>query len=496
MQKPFLGRRRFLSCLAGAAAIGLLDSGSARAAGAGGRAVDFSGLAKGFDGLVVEPGHEAYEGARRTASFNPKYDYRPLAIAGCRSEKDIARSILFAREHQLPLSVRSGGHDVLAASVCDDGLVIDTRFLVDAELDPASGLMRIGAGAIAGAVNQAAGQHGRAVALGCNSSVGVSGLTLGGGLGWFVGSHGATCDNVQSARVVKVDGEVVVASESSNPDLFWAIRGGGGNFGVVSEWLFSSHPQGEVVCGGIVFPGHLTAEFLHFYQAFVASSPGDLTVEVIGNAYQEPMVAAAVCYSGEPGGAERALKPLREFSEPLADGLVRRPYAELERMSDNIRPYISWRPEVVENEAEAPGSYWQGTTVPALTEDVIRSIVDAISDAPHGWSFGLGHVMRGACVEVPESGTALLRTPGATTVHFDAGWGHQSQADGLMSWVDEATAAVARLGSATPDYINYLSTNDARSVRDSYGRNFERLLRLKQQYDPDNLLRGNRNIRI
>lgn len=444
---------------------------------------------------MVTPGHDMYEDARRTASFNPRFNRYPAAIAGCRSERDIARSVLFARQHRLPVSVRSGGHDVLAASVRDGSLVIDTRFLTTTELDPNSGLMRVGGGAIAGGVNQAAGAHGRAIPLGCNSSVGVSGLTLGGGLGWFVGSHGATCDAVHSARVVTPDGEVVVASVESNPDLFWAIRGGGGNFGIVSEWTYRTHAQADVICGAVVFPGRLTAEFLSFYQEFVANSPRELTVEVLGNAYREPVIAAAVCYSGDLSQADRVLQPLRGFARPLADGLVRRPYWELERMADSIRPFFGWQPIAVENEPVEHGSYWQGTTVPGLSGDIIQCIDEQVSNAPPGWSFGLGHVMRGACLDVADGATPLLRTPGATTVHFDAGWAHRSQAKTLMEWVDRAKVAVAGLGDAAPDYVNYLSSDTPAAVREAYGNNFQRLRDIKQRFDPDNVLDGNRNIR-
>lgn len=447
-----------------------------------------------LDGVLVTDSHAAYDSARRTASFNPRFDRRPLAMVGCRSEDDIVRSILFAREHALPLAVRSGGHDVLAASVCDGGLVIDLRYLVHADLNNDDQTIRVGAGAVAATVNHAAGQHGLAVPLGCNSSVGVSGLTLGGGLGWFVGSHGATCDSVTSARVITADGTVREVSDQDEPELFWAIRGGGGNFGVVSEWSFRTHAQHDVWCGGIIYPGELTRDFLAFYREFMAEAPDELTVEVIGNNYNGQMVAAAVCFSGDERDAKDALRPLRAFGPPVADGIVSRPYAELESMSPNIVPYIQWQPHILPDQPLEHGSYWQGTTVSGLTDDVIDAIDNAITHAPAGWSFGLGHVMRGACTRVPQNATPLLRIPGATTVHFDAGWPHRSQAETLMQWVDESTATVRALGAGTPDYVNYLSQDDVGAVRKSYGIHYQTLAQLKRRYDPTNVFRQNRNI--
>ncbi len=490
MPPPALTRRRFLALAGATAASSALPQPAVAAA-----ADALPALAASLDGELVAAGHALYDSARRTASFNPRYDRYPLAMVGVRSEDDIARAIEFARRHELPLAVRSGGHDVLAASVCDAGIVVDTRFLTDVTVDDASGRVRAGAGVVAGAVNEAAGRRGRAVALGCNSQVGVSGLTLGGGIGWFVGNHGATCDQLLSARVVTVDGDLRIASRADDADLFWAIRGGGGNFGVVSEWTFASHVQPDVVCGGIVFPGELTPEFLAFYRDFLASAPDELTVEVIGNAFREPMIAAAVCYSGEPGRAAEVLRPLREFATPLADGIAVRPYAMLEAVPPDVARYLQPAPDVQEGEEPEPGSYWQGTTVAALGDEVIDAIAGALNEAPPGWSFGLGHVMRGAVTRVGPAETPLLRTPGATTVHFDAGWNYRSRAGDLMRWVDAATAATAAVSGGVPTYVNYLSESTPAAVRDSYGANYPRLARLKATYDPANVLSGNRNVR-
>lgn len=489
MHASSFSRRRFLALAGAAAASTALPRRGLADATAG-----LPALAAGLAGELVAAGHPLYDTARRTASFNPRFDRRPLAMVGVRSEDDIARAIDFARRHDLPLAVRSGGHDVLAASVCDDGIVIDTRFLTDVALNETSGHVRVGAGAVAGSVTDEAGRSGRAVAVGCNSQVGVSGLTLGGGIGWFVGSHGATCDTLVSARVVTLDGGVRIASPADNTDLYWAIRGGGGNFGVVSEWTFASHMQPNVVCGGIVFPGERTAEFLTFYRDYVSKSPDELTVEVIGNSYRVPMIAAAVCYSGELRHAADVLRPLREFATPLADGIAERPYAMLEAVPADVARYLEFAPEVVDGEESEPGSYWQGTTVAGLSDEVIDTIVAALAAAPPGWSFGLGHVMRGAITRIEPRATPLLRTPGATTVHFDAGWRYRSRAEPLMHWVDAATVATMAVSGDVPTYVNYLSKDTPASVRESYGANYARLAQLKAKYDPDNLLSGNRNV--
>lgn len=464
--------------------------------GACARTVDapFENLASSLEGVLVRPGDELYDFARRTASFNPRFDRRPQAIAGVRSESDIARAIEFARRHELPLAVRSGGHDVLAASVCDGGLVIDTRYLTTTSVDEATGLIRIGSGSLAGAVNAIAGRSHRAVALGCNGQVGVSGLTLGGGIGWFAGNRGATCDQVESLRVVTADGTMRRVDAASEPDLFWALRGGGGNFGVVSEWTMRSFTQPDVVCGGIIFPGEITADFLSFYRGFVDSSPDELTVEIIGNAYRQPMVAAAICYSGDLDQADAILRPLREFATPVADGIGQRPYAELEAVPENVAQYLAWPGLPLDGEDVEPGSYWQGVTVAALTDDVIASIDETISEAPPGWSFGMGHVMRGALTMVGSEDSPLPRPQGAVTLHFDAGWSHRSQADRAMSWVDYAVAKLQNHANGVPGYVNYLSSDASDAVRNAYGANYERLARIKARYDPANVFSGNRNI--
>ena len=241
---------------------------------------NFADLAARFNGTVLLPASKRYDAARRTFSFNPRTDRRPAAIARCKDESDVATAVEFARAKDLEIAVRSGGHDVLAASTCDDGLLIDLADLNSIRLNDTRSHVVTGPGANAGMLDRAMAAEGRLLALGCNAQVGVAGLTLGGGLGWFVGSLGAACDSLRSARLVTADGQFLTASEDQNADLLWALRGGGGNFGIVTEFELVAHPLTTVTGGYICFDGAKLPEFLRFYRDYMADAPDALVVEV------------------------------------------------------------------------------------------------------------------------------------------------------------------------------------------------------------------------
>jgi FAD/FMN-containing dehydrogenase len=487
-------RRRFLKKAAGAGLLAVAPASTLLAATVEFDPSRLAQLAKGFDGTVVGPDDAAYEGLRRTASFNPRYDRRPVAVALCKSEDGIANAIEFARQYELPIAVRSGGHDVLAASTCENGLIIDLGPMTAMQLSTNKKQIRIGAGVRAGSVNAVTGEQGLAVPLDCNSSVGVSGLTLGGGIGWFVGTKGASCDNVTSLRVVTVDGEIKIASTSQNESLLWGLLGGGGNFGIVSEWTFSTFEQGNVYCGAIVYPGSQLSAFLAFYRDQMAIAPDELTVEVVGLAHRDPVVIAIFRYSGDERHGIDVVRPFQEFGSPIAEGMSWRPYSALEALPSNVSQYLQWQDSAITGEDREHGSYWQGTTVRDLSDPTTGAIVDALDAAPRGWSFGLGHIMRGEFVRKLRRDTPLLRQPGAVTVHFDGGWSYRSQAGAMMSWIDQARESVASTSDGASDYINYMSSEDPSQVRGAYGEHYSRLAKIKHKYDPDNILNRNRNI--
>ena len=485
-------RRRFMTSILGAGALGLANPLSLLAASGSAISADkFSQLSQALDGTLIVPSTPAYEGARRTFSFNPKYNRYPALIAKCASESDVVRALGFARENDLPIAVKSGGHDVLSASTVDNGLVIDLQQL--SKIDINNTTARVGPGVLAGQLDYSLGETGRALPLTCNPSVGVGGLTLGGGLGWFIGTQGAACDKLKSARLVTVDGQILTASSSENEDLFWAIRGGGGNFGIVTELEFDTFEKPELVAGVIAYDASLLKDFLSFYRDFMASAPDELTVEGVASGGQTPVIGAMVFYSGNERDAERVLTPLRSFGPPLADGIRKQDYGKVGAMAPSVNQFFAPANIDIAGEEKEPGLYWKGASVSSLSDPVIDNIAKAIDAGPEGWAFGLGHIMRGAVTRVEPGSTPLKRPLHSTTVHFDIGWSHKSQAADRMRWVDESTSALS-VNPSEHDYINYMSSDNPDHIKAAYGDSFERLATIKRRYDPENLLSRNRNI--
>ena len=481
-----LTRRRFI---ARAAAFGYVVSGSQASA----RAPWTEGLetlGRTVDGQVVLASGPEYERLRHVNSRNPKFDSTPKAIVLCESESDVQRSIAFATENDLDLAVRSGGHDVMGASTCD-GLIIDLSRLDHVRLATRRAEVTCGAGARAGRLSAVLGEQGQVAALGCNPAVGVSGLTLGGGLGWFIARHGATCDSVKGARIVLADGSLRAIGPDRHEELFWAIRGGGGNFGIVTDWTLATFQQGDVTAGTIVYSGSLLADVLRFYRENQTAASDALTVELVGLGHVEPVVAAAFVHSGQEKQARDELEPWLALGPPLATDVRRAPLHEITELSGRAARYFEWPGDPEPRGEPSPGSYWQGVSIDRLDDAAIDLIVAAVSDPPPGWSWGLGHMQRGACLAATDS--PMQRVQHGVTVHFDAGWSHARRAAPLMSWVDESVKALDRLPGHY-DYINYLSDDSPARVRRAYGAKAPRLLEIKRRVDPSNLFSRNRNL--
>ena len=434
-------------------------------------------------GRLVLPTDPDFNGLRRVRSNNPETDRRPAAIARCAGADDVARTIAFARRSGHDLTVRAGGHDVLGASVCEAGLLIDLANLTSVAIDPRGRTARVGAGVLSGAFNVTAGAHGLAPVLGCNPAVGVAGLTLGGGIGWMLGVHGAACDHLLGAEIVTADGAVRRVDHERDPDLFWAIRGGGGNFGVVTSLDFGLVPLGEVLGGGIAFDGAAPGSigsFLRFYRDFMASAADALTVELNIFVLDRPIIVALVCWTGASAAGAASLAPLRDYARPAFDGIRPVTYARLTDQSGAHAP--------------PPFLFWRGASLDAL-DDAAADTLDAIArDAPPGWSIGLGHVMRGQITRVADHATAFVRRGGQMTYFIGAGWDDPAVGAPRMAWVRQAMAKMAPLSSSST-YVNYLGDDSEAAVRRAYGANYERLRQVKRRYDPENIFRHNRNIR-
>jgi FAD/FMN-containing dehydrogenase len=273
-----------------------------------------------FAGTVLLPGDAEYDRVRAVASVNPRTNKCPRLIARCVNADDVARALEFGCAQSLEIAVRAGGHDVLGASVCDDGIVIDVSRMQAIRIDPSSRIARIEAGVRSRDLNIASAPYGLVAALGCHPAVGVAGLTLGGGLGWFLGRFGAACDNLVSADVITADGKRQHARKDENADLFWALHGGGGNFGIVTRLELQLHPVGRVFGGLIAFRSDL-GSFLRFYRNFMQAAPDALVMETSIVVADQPVILCTACWSGEPTEGERVLAPLRAFGPSAADAI-------------------------------------------------------------------------------------------------------------------------------------------------------------------------------
>jgi len=419
-------------------------------------------------------------------------DMHPLAIARCSDEGDVLRCLEFATKNRMDLAIRGGGHDVLAASTCNGGLVIDTSAMNQVSRT-ASGTCVAGAGARTGAINSFLQPMQLAVPLGDTPSVGVAGLTLGGGLGWLLGRYGTACDNLVRARIVLADGRILNVDQHEHPDLFWALRGGGGNFGLVTELEFKTHRVDKVMAGKVVYSGSNLTNFLHWFAEFRDSAPDDLTTELTVFGGDEPIILISVCYSGRSELADQAVAPLLKNFSPLADSLKWLDYAQVTDPDKKIGAVLKqFGPKLNSPPMSQPGSYWLGGTIPMLSQSSIDVIGDRVHAARGGWAFSLGHHMHGAACRLGANTTALPRRAGSYCFHFDSWWVSAGDAATQMAWVDEAMAEMAP--HSIPTYINYLSDDHKSAVRDAYGNKFERLFQLKRRYDPNNLFHRNRNI--
>lgn len=453
---------------------------------------DLKALAKQLKGDLLLPSDDGYEMARRVASFNPRTDQRPAMIARCADTSDVQRAVTFARDNALEIAVRGGGHDVLSRSVCDGGLLIDLGSMRATRVDPAAGRASAEAGLRAGEFSHALQTHGHAAILGCNPGVGIAGLTLGGGLGWLLGTHGVACDQLLGADIVTVDGAALTVTSSSHPDLLWALKGGGGNFGIVTRLHYRVFPLTTVVGGILLFDGAQLAPFLEFYGEYMRQAPDALTVEITVNPTMSgPMIVVYVCYSGNADRADSVLAPLRGFARPRADTIAA---VSLMNVADPPAAlHARYPPPAPLGPASGIHySYWQGASSKDLGPEAASIMADNVASARGQWSLGLGHYLHGEAVRVGSEASPLPREAGTFSYFFAQGWRGAAASDASIGWVDASMASLA--DRATPTYINYLSDESPQAVAASYGDNMQRLRQLKRQYDPDNLLHLNRNI--
>ena len=443
-------------------------------------AASLNALRSQLAGQLILPADSTYDSARGVFWRNPMTNKRPGLIVRCSRRDDIARSVEFAAQHALPVAVRSGGHSFAGWGTCDDGLVIDLALMNEITIDPSMQTARAGAGVMTAALVAAAGEHNLAPVQGQCPMVGVSGLTMGGGLGWLSGKHGAACDNLLSAEFVTADARTLTASSEENPDLLWALRGGGGNFGIASALTFRLHPIGDVIAGRLSYRFGDARAVLMTFREVMSAAPDELqAVALFRREEGEPRVHVTLCWSGDPAAADRIIQPLRMAAALVSDTVERRPYNRTFGMTGGAPRAFSF----------VKGSYLQ-----RMSDESIDAVVERYAQAPGPEpALGLDHFMHGAvCRSAPEATAFDLREPGAVHVWISAAWDDSSDEAASITWVDE-TWSTLQAYSGGRVYANF--PGSAGDPAAAYGANYARLVTLKNQYDPSNMFQGNQNIR-
>ncbi len=437
------------------------------------------GLAARLRGRLVRPGDVDYDDVR--AVFNALIDRKPAAIARCRDASDVAHGIDFARDHGLPLSVRGGGHSVAGNAVCDGGLVLDLSGMKTLLVDPGCRLALAGPGLTLGELDRGTQQHGLATPSGAVSMTGIAGLTLGGGLGWLNGRYGLACDNVVAADVVTADGALVRVDAEEHPDLFWAIRGGGGNFGVVTRFTYRLHPVGPVLAGSLTFPADTAGRVLRHFEEFMAAAPDELSAAVsFGLDGERPVLSVTVCWCGPVDDGERTLRPLRGMGPPLADSIGVMPYVDLQSAGDAGFP-------------RGRRHYWKAGFLPRLTDGAVDVLLEHLPQMPSALSgIGAQH-MHGAAGRVPATATAFPHRADQYDLQLLSQWADPQDTERNVAWTRDLFESLRpHLQDAV--YVNNLGSEGPDRVRAAYGANLPRLAELKRVYDPTNLFRLNHNI--
>ena len=437
-------------------------------------------LGADLTGQLLLPTDPDYDTAR--AVFNAMIDRRPLAAIRCTDVTDVLRGVAFAREHGLALSVRGGGHNVAGSAVADGGLLLDMSGMKGMRFDRTDETVRAEAGLTLGEFDRATQALGLATTLGVVSMTGIAGLTLGGGLGWLNGRHGLACDNLVAAELVTADGDLLQLSDRQHADLFWAIRGGGGNFGVVTAFTYRLHPLDMVLAGGLSYPLSAAPRLLPFFDEFVKAAPDELStaVSLALTPAGEPTVSIAVCWSGPADEGERVLRPLRTFLAPVEDTVQPMPYLSLQSAPDVGFP-SGWQ------------HYWKAGWLRTLTDGAIETLMRFLPRMPSAAS-GIGlQQMHGAASRVDPTATAFAHRAEQYDFLILSQWADPLDAPRNIEWT-RALFDAMRPHLENAVYVNNLGDEGPDRVRAAYGVNYPRLAELKRRHDPENLFRANQNV--
>jgi FAD/FMN-containing dehydrogenase len=431
-------------------------------------------------GALIGPGEAEYDSARRI--WNGSIDKRPGLILRCSGLADVIAAVRFVRENDLLVAIRGGGHNVGGRAVCDGGLVIDLSRMKGIHVDARARRVRVQPGVTLGELDRETHVHGLVVPAGVVSKTGIGGLTLGGGVGWLVRKHGLTADNVISFEVVTADAEVLTVSADEHPDLFWALRGGGGNFGVVTSFEYRAHPLGMVLGGLVLHPRAQAIDVLKFYRDFTASAPDELATyaALLSAPDGSPVVGFATCYSGDLAEGERLLGVLRSFGSPILDAIQPMPFPVMQTLLDAAVP-------------DGNQNYWKSTFMRELSDAAIDTIVGHANEATSPLTAVLVEQYGGAASRLPDDATAF----GNRRADYDLGiltqWVDPAESEHHISWTRRFAEAMAPFRSGTY-LLNFLGEEGADTIRAAFGPNYARLVAVKGKYDPTNFFRVNQNI--
>jgi FAD/FMN-containing dehydrogenase len=447
-----------------------------------GAAVDKAAIAElegALNGTLLRPESAGYDETRKV--WNRLVDKRPALVCRCADADDVAHSVRFAREHELVVAVRGGGHNIAGNCVCEDGLMVDLSPMKGIRVDPGRRTARAEPGLRLGEFDRATQAHGLATTMGIASETGIAGLTLGGGYGWLAGRHGLACDNLLSVELVTADGQRVTASASDNADLFWGVRGGGGNFGVVTSFKYRLHALRNVLGGMALYAP--TAEAVRFFDEFSSTCPDEVTTTGLLTSAPDGSLAFAIvaCHCGSIEEGEKALAPLRSFGPPIADMLEPRDYVQMQSITDETWPAGNLY-------------YWKSSLVRTLGSEAIETLLEHAARKPTPLSVIYMQQLHGKASRVDAADTAFPHR----FDHYNCGAMLQTQdptgIEAGIEWARECWKAMQPFVERS-NYVNDLGEGEEEErVREAYGPSFERLVELKNKYDPTNLFHLNQNI--
>ncbi|HTT25118.1 MAG TPA: FAD-binding oxidoreductase [Candidatus Sulfotelmatobacter sp.] len=442
--------------------------------------VDIKSFRSAFQGQVFEPADAGYNEARQI--WNASVSKHPKVIARCSGLADVIAAITFARANNLLTAIRGGGHNVGGRALCDDGLVIDLSRMKSVFVDPATRRVRIQGGATLGDIDRETHVFGLAVPCGIVPKTGIGGLTLGGGVGWLIRKYGMSIDNLLSAQVVTADGKVLTASASENDDLFWALRGGGGNFGVVTSFEFQAHPVSTILGGLLLYPRAAAVDVIRHFRDFITSAPDELTAyaALLHGPDGSPLVAVIPCYCGNIADGERVLQPLRKFGNPILDGIQPMPFPAMQSLLAASFP-------------DGNHNYWKSTLQGELPDVAISAIVEHVNGLHSPLSCTVLEYYGGAAGRVSNEATAFPHRNLPWDILFIAQWTDSAQTKMHRDWA-RTGEEILRPFSQNAHLLSALDVEADDVIKTAFGANLARLAAIKKKYDPTNFFRVNQNI--